>query len=138
MSVISTDLQASTSIARHTFAGLKKSVGQAREWAELRLVEQGVDVPEHLTLILSEVVTNTVQHTRSGFAGGKFAVRLITYPDRVRIEVRDSGPRDGRTLARRTPTLNAERGRGLFLVESFASAWGRLPVGTGVFAEVAR
>ncbi|RKS04993.1 histidine kinase-like protein [Nocardiopsis sp. Huas11] len=125
-------------IVRHTFEGLPGSVGKAREWAETRLQELGIKVPDQFMLVLSELATNSIKHTRSGLDGGMFAVRLFVHPDRVRIEVRDDGPLSGRIPIRRTPRLTALDGRGLFLVEEFSTTWGRLRAGMGVFAEVPR
>jgi anti-sigma regulatory factor (Ser/Thr protein kinase) len=127
-----------TTTARHTFPGVPASIEKARVWARDRLTNQGVDVPEDLALVLSELATNAIQHTRSGAPSGTFAVRLIVHPDRVRVEVRDNGPRGARTPTRRTATLNAERGRGLLLVDAVALTWGALPTGSGVYAEVPR
>jgi anti-sigma regulatory factor (Ser/Thr protein kinase) len=97
-----------------------------------------VDAPADLDLVLSELATNAIQHTRSGLAGGTFAVRLVVHPDRVRVEVRDNGPRGSRVPTPKAATMSAERGRGLALVDAFAATWGRLPIGNGVYAEVPR
>jgi anti-sigma regulatory factor (Ser/Thr protein kinase) len=127
-----------TVTARHTFDGVPKSAGEARAWAEERLADEGIDAPDDLDLIVSELATNAIQHTRSGEEGGTFSVRLVVHPDRVRVEVRDNGPRGHRTPTLRAATMSAERGRGLALVDAFAATWGRLPIGNGVYAEVPR
>ncbi|WP_116246862.1 ATP-binding protein [Nocardiopsis sp. FIRDI 009] len=125
-------------IIRHTFDGTTHAARHARAWARHRLEALGVEPPTDLELILSELATNAVAHSHSGDPGGTLAVRLKVYPDRVRVEVRDAGPLTGRTPTRRTPPLTAQHGRGLLLVDAFSRKWGRLPVGTGMWAEVAR
>jgi anti-sigma regulatory factor (Ser/Thr protein kinase) len=136
--MIATDPRTGAVTARRTFDGVRESAGEARAWAQDRLAAQGAAVPTDLLLILSELATNAIQHTLSGEPSGTFAVRLIVHHDRVRVEVRDNGPRGHRTPTQRTATLNAERGRGLLLVDAVALTWGALPTGGGVYAEVPR
>jgi anti-sigma regulatory factor (Ser/Thr protein kinase) len=136
--MIATDPRTGAVTARRTFGGVRESAGQARAWARDRLAAQDVAVPTDLLLILSELAANAVQHTRSGLVGGTFAVRLVIHPDRVRVEVRDNGPLGRRVPVLRVAALNAERGRGLLLVQTLAHTWGHLPTGSGVYAEVPR
>ena len=124
--------------ARHTFTGVPASVTKARAWAKDRLTVQGVDVPMDLPLVLTELVANAVRHTRSGDPGGTFVVRLSVRPDRVRVEVRDNGPRGHRTPTALAWSPTAESGRGLAIVNAFADSWGPLTAACGVFAEVPR
>ncbi|WP_301184351.1 ATP-binding protein [Nocardiopsis exhalans] len=124
--------------ARHTFPGTPKHVGEARTWVKSTLAKWGVAEPDQLTLVVSELVTNAITHTRSGHPGEQFTVRLAVLGDRVRITVRDAGPKQGRTLTLRTPSPEAKHGRGLPLVDALALCWGSLKIGTGVYAEVAR
>ncbi|GID29591.1 ATP-binding protein [Paractinoplanes brasiliensis] len=65
---------------------------------------------ELLTLAVSELATNTLQHT----AGGG-SVRLWSVNGRVFCDVVDGGPI--RRLGRAMPAANATRGRGLAIVE---------------------
>ncbi|KOX12119.1 hypothetical protein ADL05_22270 [Nocardiopsis sp. NRRL B-16309] len=124
---------------RASFPGVPTSVGEARTWLHDRLTGRGVEPPENVGLILSELATNAVHHTRSGLPEGRFAVRLLVHPDRLRLEVRDGGPLGNvHPLRRSTPGPLAEHGRGLVLVDSFAACWGRLPNGHGMYAELDR
>ncbi|WP_160050413.1 ATP-binding protein [Nocardiopsis sp. FR4] len=124
---------------RSSFPGTPTSIGDSRAWVRTRLVEQGIEPPADLEVVLSELATNAIRHTRSGTPGGRFALRVLAYPDRVRIEVRDGGPfEDIHPLHPATPALLDEHGRGLLLVEAFSTCWGRLPSRRGVYAEVAR
>jgi anti-sigma regulatory factor (Ser/Thr protein kinase) len=63
-----------------------------------------------LSLAVSELATNTLQHT----AGGGL-VRLLVEPGRVLCDVIDQGPL--RTFGRAMPAADAVRGRGLAIVE---------------------
>jgi anti-sigma regulatory factor (Ser/Thr protein kinase) len=71
---------------------------------------------------LNEMVTNAVQHSRSGLPGGSLEVRLTVTDASVLAEVLDEGP-VGVPLAVSRDTF-AERGRGLVLVEALTQAWG--------------
>lgn len=124
---------------RADFPGVPTSVGQARSWLHDRLAARGIEPPENAGLILSELATNAVHHTRSGLPDGRFAVRQLVHPDHLRLEVRDGGP-FGNVHPLRRPASDplAEHGRGLVLVGSFASRWGRLANGHGMYAEVDR
>ncbi|WP_285731803.1 ATP-binding protein [Nocardiopsis sp. ATB16-24] len=124
---------------RTSFPGVVEAVGDARAWVTARLIDQGIEPPESLTLVLSELATNAIAHTRSGTAGGQFAVRTLIYSDHIRVEVRDGGPFENtHPLHPSVPELLAEHGRGLVLVDALACSWGRLTNGRGVFAEVLR
>jgi anti-sigma regulatory factor (Ser/Thr protein kinase) len=124
---------------RTSLPGVAASVGDARAWLRSQLLGHGVEPPENAGLVLSELVTNAVRHTRSGLPDGRFAVRLLVHPDRVRLEVHDAGPlTDVRPLIRPAPDTADGHGRGLVLVDTFASRWGRLANGHGVYAETDR
>ncbi|MEU5859205.1 ATP-binding protein [Nocardiopsis dassonvillei] len=124
---------------RASFPGTAVSVKAARAWLDERFTDQGIEPPEDITLVLSELATNAIEHTRSGTADGQFAVRALIYIDRIRIEVRDGGPFENtHPLHPASPGLLDEHGRGLLLVDALASSWGRLATGRGVFAELLR
>jgi anti-sigma regulatory factor (Ser/Thr protein kinase) len=74
----------------------------------------------NIVLLTSELVTNAVVHPR-GAADSTVGLRLTIYGDHVRVEVEDSGGGFDR-VAPMAP--NAERGRGLFLVDQFSDRWG--------------
>jgi serine/threonine-protein kinase RsbW len=75
--------------------------------ARLGLPDQRAEL---LTLAVSELATNTLQHT----AGGG-VVRLHASGGRIMCDVIDGGP--VRTLGRTMPAADALRGRGLAIVE---------------------
>ncbi|MBM2621336.1 ATP-binding protein [Actinoplanes sp. LDG1-06] len=88
----------------------------------------GLGLPEEraelLTLAVSELATNTLQHT----AGGG-VVRLWASDGRVICDVIDGGPI--RTLGRTMPAADALRGRGLAIVESICDEVGVETAGDG-------
>lgn len=91
-------------------------------------------------LIVSELATNAIQHSRSKSNGGLFVVRVHDHGDRVRIAVTDYGSDE--PWPRAVPTNAhplAEHGRGLVLVDHIAKEWGSHPepVGTCVWADIA-
>ena len=96
-------------------------VGQARDFVAATL---GVDHPGTpiLQLIVTELVTNSIAHSRSGRrADGTVTVTLTGHSRRIRVAVTDSG---GPTLPQlREVDFCAESGRGLFLVDALAITW---------------
>ncbi|GAA2149951.1 hypothetical protein GCM10009760_43750 [Kitasatospora kazusensis] len=98
-----------------------------------------VDVGE---LLLSELVTNAVEHARVSprrvLRGQLIAVRFEVAVGRLRIEVHDASCE--RPEAQPLPDGDDESGRGLLLVESLAVAWGCCPrpggIGKFVWAHV--
>ncbi|WP_306370117.1 ATP-binding protein [Nocardiopsis sp. CC223A] len=125
--------------ARRTFPGGDMvTVGAARRWVEDHLREWDVEAPDLLTLIVSELVTNALTHTRSGIPGENVTLRLYVHSDYIRVAVKDAGPKPRRVPRRRSPEDTSTHGRGLLLVDALSLRWGPLTVGTGVFAEVAR
>ena len=95
-------------IARHTIRRALLDYAHTTELA---------DTAELLT---SELVANAVKHS-----DGPVAVRLRTHDGVVRIGVLDNHP-ELPTPLRTTP--NEDFGRGLFLVQALATAWGRYPL----------
>jgi anti-sigma regulatory factor (Ser/Thr protein kinase) len=74
-----------------------------------------------LALLLSELVTNAIQHGGAG-PDEMIQVRLASTPKRVRVEVHDPGSLGGGPRDR----LDAESGGyGLLLVDRLADGWGQ-------------
>jgi anti-sigma regulatory factor (Ser/Thr protein kinase) len=74
-----------------------------------------------VTLLVSELVTNSVQHAgadRDCWVG----VRLSVLPETVRVEVTDPGP--GFVHEPGPAPLDQESGRGLYLVGAISDRWG--------------
>ncbi|MFJ9949911.1 ATP-binding protein [Kitasatospora sp. NPDC091207] len=102
------------------------AVPPARRLVVAILPEWGVplsgDALGEVELCAGEVIANAVEH-----AGGRCAVRVEWWGERLRVEVADAGA----SLARSMPEQEGTCGRGLLLVEALALTWGRHPVGTG-------
>jgi serine/threonine-protein kinase RsbW len=73
------------------------------------------------TLLTSELVTNAVVHAQQE-EGARIGLRIISYQDRVRVEITDSGVGFDPTAP--APTRSDTGGRGLFVVDRLASRWG--------------
>jgi serine/threonine-protein kinase RsbW len=104
--------------------GTPQSVSAARLLARELL---GDDHPaiETTMLLVSELVTNAVRHSRSGAPDGRVTVVLCTGPAGVLIQVSDGGgPSEPRVST--VPTDGAEHGYGLLLVDALADRWGSI------------
>ncbi|MEU0303671.1 ATP-binding protein [Streptomyces sp. NPDC006175] len=89
--------------------------GALREFLRSRRRPEETEVAE---LLLSELVTNALIHTRNGAV-----VTVTSAPARVRVEVRDF--MTGQEPAPYVPNADdGTHGRGLILVRSLADSWG--------------
>ncbi|MER7467868.1 ATP-binding protein [Streptomyces sp. NPDC097981] len=105
---------------------------RARRDVTLCLHTWGLDhLVDDARLIVSELVTNAIRHTRTGRVG----VSVTRHPDRVRIVVTDTSRT---TPEPSVPDAEAEAGRGLQLIDQLATGWGsdRLATGKRVWAEL--
>jgi serine/threonine-protein kinase RsbW len=100
--------------------GRPESAAAARTAAAKTLA--GYPAADDAVLALSEMVTNAIQHSRSGLPNGTLEVRLTVTAASVLAEVLDSGPLGVPAITSREAF--AERGRGLVLVEALTRAWG--------------
>jgi len=108
-----------------------QSAGDARRLARRALATWGRGAAmDSVTLIVSEMVTNAVQH-----AGTPLRLDLELDGDLVRVSVTDAAP--GRPRQAAADPLS-ERGRGVHLVDSLSRRWGTqdLPGGKRVWAEL--
>lgn len=104
--------------------GRPESAGAARRWLARHL--DGFPLLDTALLLTSELVTNSLKHSRSGLDGGRIRVRLVTARGAfVRVEVRDEGPSGpaGGAAGADSPGP-AENGHGLVLVGELAASWG--------------
>jgi anti-sigma regulatory factor (Ser/Thr protein kinase) len=109
---------------------LPSAVPCARLHARQVLWEWGLSKnAETAELLLSELVTNAVQGARAIVSDLPVNVRLSANRDRLLIEVWDSNVRSpvSRVVEGGFPALDAESGRGLFLVETLSERWGWYP-----------
>ena len=121
---VDAELRPGPRAVRRRFRGDAANAAAARRFAGDILTAWGQDLLcEDACLLLGELITNAVQHTL-----GDVEVRM-TLGQRLRIEVHDSSTR---RPEKRTVDSDSEMGRGLYLVEQLAYAWGSTPLaGTG-------
>ena len=91
--------------------------------------QAGPDVLDAVGLCVSELVTNAIDHAQP-----PYHLRLFERRGTLRVELEDATVDP--PIVRAQHPLQA-RGRGMFLVETLASAWGVLPSASGktVWAE---
>ena len=106
--------------------GGTRAAGLARR--SILSVEAGLpdSVRHRLALLLSELVTNAIQHGGAG-EHETIQVRVASSYEKVRVEVFDPGPNAAGPRNR----LEPEGGYGLLLVDRLASGWGREKVEEG-------
>jgi anti-sigma regulatory factor (Ser/Thr protein kinase) len=109
--------------ARREFPNSPSSIGHARRFAAAAL--EGVDdeVVETVTLLVSEISTNSIMHARTGFT-----VEFELGFDVVRVAIADLGSGDPTV---RSPAVTDTSGRGLRIVETLSDSWGIEPSGSG-------
>ncbi len=121
-------LTAAAVLGKTTVPGHVKSVPRARAFVGSIL---GPADPRGDTarLLVSELVTNAVQHSESRRPGGAVTVTVIEVAGGIRVEVTDDGSALSVPVVR--DDVFATHGRGLFLVQSLADEWGYLRDGLG-------
>jgi anti-sigma regulatory factor (Ser/Thr protein kinase) len=109
--------------AMTTIPGCERSVAEARSFVDGAL-GQAHPGRETARLLVSELVTNAIQHSDSRRPGGSVTVTVASVPGGIQIEVADEGSFRSVPVVRDDP-LGAD-GRGLFLVQSLSDNWGYL------------
>lgn len=111
------------------------SVRLARSFAAGILDSHDVEVRETAVLLVSELVSNAVQHGGPHTPTASVGLEVVVCPGLVRVEVTDAGA--GNPLPGKAAN-DHRSGLGLLLVEAMASRWGcvRLPVGKTVWFEI--
>lgn len=118
-----------------TFEGRPERLAEVRE--RVRRAIGDVDGADDVVLVASELATNAILHTASGWPGGSFVLELAEFMDGWHVRVSDQG---GLRRAKwGGQGDDAEAGRGLPVVAALARAWGVIGDGGGriVWAEVA-
>ncbi|MEO3812774.1 ATP-binding protein [Sphaerisporangium sp. B11E5] len=100
-------------------AGSPESVKAAREFVRRRLGD-GHPALDDVTLLVSELVTNSVLHSRSR-GGGRVAVAMADCRDVIHVDVVDAG---GDAFQPVSGDMFNENGRGLMLVRELSRDWG--------------
>ena len=95
------------------------AVPAARRFASQHLLDfnGSPEAVDKARLLVTELATNAVMHARS-----PIRLTVESHDDSVRVEVRDDDPRPIEAPA--APEVDATSGRGLWLVDALACAWG--------------
>ncbi|GAA3111575.1 ATP-binding protein [Streptosporangium carneum] len=117
---------ASVPVARRYVRDLLEAVGHARN--------------DDALLLVTELVTNAVRHSHSGRPGGRVTVSVATHHGTLHIDVADAGSADHQPRLCSEVDADSGGGRGLWLVQEIASAWGwqEIPAGRVVWFQLAR
>jgi two-component sensor histidine kinase len=106
---------------RRSFPGHPDQVARARDFTRRTL--GACTVTEEAVLLVSELVTNALEHTATG-SGGRFDVTILGGESSVMIAVTDNGSDKIPVSSALDPETETETGRGLGLVELIAKRWG--------------
>ncbi len=99
------------------------SVTSARRFVRDHLGDAPRDVADAVTVMTSELATNSIRHAET-----EFEVGIDRTPAAIRVEVTDGG--DGEPVVRE-PEPAAPSGRGLYIVEQLSDDWGIQPARGG-------
>jgi anti-sigma regulatory factor (Ser/Thr protein kinase) len=102
-----------------------RAPGEARNFVRTRWPELDEDVLDDVTLIVSELVSNAVQHGEPDIV-----LRMLVEPFSVDVSVLDHGSQVPPATIR-VPAESATSGRGLSIVDRLASDWGVEPLDGG-------
>lgn len=99
------------------------SVRQARRAVAEAVAETaGSGVPYELELVVSELVSNAIEHGSD--SGDSVELELTRRGDAVRVLVRDPARHRSQVPMALTPSEERVRGRGLHVIDRLAAAWG--------------
>jgi len=107
-------------IVSFSVPGGKQAAGLARRSVLSAKAGLPGEIRHRLALLLSELVTNAIQHGGAG-PHETILVRLASTRSRVRVEVLDPGTKRPGSQDR----LEREGGYGLLLIDHLADGWGR-------------
>ncbi len=99
-----------------SFAHSAASVTAARRFVGEVLQGASQEVRDAVELMVSELASNCIRHTDSGFD-----LTITRTEDEVRVEARDCGGGEPRA---RNPAPTDPSGRGLQIIEMLSDAWG--------------
>jgi anti-sigma regulatory factor (Ser/Thr protein kinase) len=112
-----------------TIPGRPEQVGLARAFVVQTFSSKQIQADcDAATLLTSEIVTNAIQHTKSGADGGTVTIVVIGVAHGVLIEIIDDGAAGAPVVK---GDLYAAEGHGLFLVQHLATECGYLKDSAG-------
>ena len=111
-------------LASLTIPGEAEYLHAAREFVA-RTLGYGCAYSDTAVLLTSELVTNSVQHSKSRRPGGAVTITVIAVPSGIRVEVIDDGGPTvpAASLSQPEPLDPGENGHGLRLVEILSARW---------------
>jgi anti-sigma regulatory factor (Ser/Thr protein kinase) len=101
-----------------SFEHTAASVSRARGFVEQVLHDAPAELRDVVVLMVSELATNCIRHTDSGFD-----LTISQAGEEIRVEAADRG---GGEPAMRTAAATDTSGRGLQIVDMFSTAWGQV------------
>jgi anti-sigma regulatory factor (Ser/Thr protein kinase) len=105
-----------------TIPGHPEQVAAARAFVVRTLSADHPDADaDAAALLTSEIVTNAIQHSKSGTEGGTVTIVVIGLPHGILVEIIDGGSAGAPIVQ---GDLYAAQGHGLFLVQRLAAQWG--------------
>jgi serine/threonine-protein kinase RsbW len=99
-----------------TFPHEPQSVPAARRFATTTLSDASQETLEAVELMVSELATNCIRHTKSGFD-----LTIIRNGHDIRVEATDHA---GGTPTMRSPKPTDPSGRGLKIIDMLSAGWG--------------
>lgn len=120
--------------------GVAESAGQARRYVHRLLTSLGHNEVDDIVLLVSEVVSNAVRHSDSRRPGGRVTLTLASIGDVLHVEVTDAGSATSSPIEPKDAAPDDAGGRGLWLVNELATAWGwhEVPNGRVVWFQTKR
>lgn len=112
-------------VAVRVFPGIPEQTPLVRRWTRALLAAGSADL-DCAEVIVSEMYSNAVLHTKSGDSGGLVAV-AVTASGVIHVHDQGSGEVPPRGLPLAVPGRLREHGRGLVLVTALSQAWGFTP-----------
>ncbi|GAA1453822.1 ATP-binding protein [Nocardiopsis tropica] len=115
------------------FAGEPACIPLARAFLDTCAATRDSEFRYVFALLGTELATNAIRHSRSGEDGQTFVLKVTRGPNGLTLACRDNGRPTSSPSGEDGPLsagplagdrLTAENGRGLALVDSFATAWG--------------
>jgi hypothetical protein len=110
---------------RYDFGGSAQYMPLVRAFLDTCAAERDRDYRYLFTLLGSELANNALRHSRSGQPFGVYTLTCQRTRTGLRLTCRDQGAREDRTVPNpKGLELAAESGRGLAMIDAFATSWG--------------
>jgi anti-sigma regulatory factor (Ser/Thr protein kinase) len=121
-------------IRRYDFGSSPQYMPLVRAYLDTCAAQQNTDYRYLFTLLGSELANNALRHSKSGLPGGSYSLLAERHRNGMTLTCRDQGELADRMIrhdqrehlvpALEGLNLAAESGRGLAMVDAFATRWG--------------